>query len=221
MEDMEKRIREMFQREKDKKLENYRQLNRYAVKGGTLFTGSSLMELFPVCEYCMDAGIRGPVYNRGIGGYVTDEFLKALDVMLLDLEPSRVFINIGTNDISAQPGGEPWQVHLEKNYRAILSALKEKLPEATVYMMAYYPVNPDTPGGKQNPGLVVRTNAALEEANRMVALLAREFGYHYIDVNDGLKDEQGRLLAEHTQDGMHFDAEAYRSVFERLLPYLA
>ena len=29
MEDMEKRIREMFQREKDKKLENYRQLNRY------------------------------------------------------------------------------------------------------------------------------------------------------------------------------------------------
>ena len=82
-------------------------------------------------------------------------------------------------------------------------------------------MNPDTPGGKQNPGLVVRTNAALEEANRMVALLAREFGYHYIDVNDGLKDEQGRLLAEHTQDGMHFDAEAYRSVFERLLPYLA
>ena len=115
MEDMEKRIREMFQREKDKKLENYRQLNRYAVKGGTLFTGSSLMELFPVCEYCMDAGIKGPVYNRGIGGYVTDEFLKALDVMLLDLEPSRVFINIGTNDISAQPGGEPWQMHLEKN----------------------------------------------------------------------------------------------------------
>lgn len=221
MEEMEKRMREMFLWEQQKKLENYRQLNRYAARGGILFTGSSLMEQFPVCEYCMDAGVKTPVYNRGIGGYVTDQFLEALDVMLLDLEPSRVFINIGTNDISAQPGGESWQTHLERNYRSILCALKERLPETEVYMMAYYPVNPDTPGGKQNPGLVVRTNAALEEANHMVALLAREFGYHYIDVNDGLKDEQGRLLAEHTQDGMHFDAEAYRSVFERLLPYLA
>jgi lysophospholipase L1-like esterase len=39
-------------------------------------------------------------------------------------------------------------------------------------------------------------------------------------VNDGLKDENGNLKAEHTLDGIHFDAAAYRTVFEHLKKYL-
>ena len=35
-----------FQKEKEQKLSSYRQQNRYIRKGETLFTGSSLMELF-------------------------------------------------------------------------------------------------------------------------------------------------------------------------------
>ena len=54
----------------------------------------------------------------------------------------------------------------------------------------------------------------------MVQCLAAEFGFRYIDVNDGLKDESGSLKAEYTQDGIHFDAAAYRLVFERLKQYL-
>ena len=54
----------------------------------------------------------------------------------------------------------------------------------------------------------------------MVEALAAEFGFHYIDVNDGLKDAAGNLLAEHTPDGIHFDASAYHTVFERLKQYL-
>ena len=66
----------------------------------------------------------------------------------------------------------------------------------------------------------VRTNENIDRANRMVQGLAAEFGFHYIDVNDGLKDGEGKLLAEHTQDGIHFDSAAYRTVFERLKPFL-
>ena len=66
----------------------------------------------------------------------------------------------------------------------------------------------------------MRTNANIDRANRMVENLAAEFGFHYIDVNDGLKDTQGCLQLEHTQDGIHFDAAAYRTVFERLKKYL-
>ena len=66
----------------------------------------------------------------------------------------------------------------------------------------------------------VRTNGSIARANHMVASLAEEFCFHYIDVNDGLKDEAGTLHIEHTEDGIHFDAAAYRTVFERLKPYL-
>ena len=66
----------------------------------------------------------------------------------------------------------------------------------------------------------VRTNENIARANKMVEDLAAEFGFHYIDVNDGLKDAEGSLKADHTRDGIHFDASAYRTVFERLKKYL-
>ena len=204
-----------FRQQQEMKLENFRQQNEYIQKRQTLFTGSSLMELFPITEYCLNEGL--PVaYNRGIGGYTTDDFLAAIGPMLLDLQPARLFINIGTNDIRSMPEGEDWFTHLSANYRKICEIIREQLPDAVVYMMAYYPVNPH----RDNPALQVRTNENVARANQMVQSLADEFGFHYIDVNDGLKDAEGNLQIEHTMDGIHFDAAAYRTVFERLKQYL-
>ena len=208
-----------FESDKKRKLNNFRQQNAYIGKGKTLFTGSSLMEHFPITEYCLNEGLPA-AYNRGIGGYTTDEFLAAIDVVLLDLRPSKLFINIGTNDIRPMPEGEDWFAHLSANYRKICEIIRDQLPDTTVYMMAYYPVNSDAPAARENPGMKVRTNENIDRANRMAEGLASEFGFHYIDVNDGLKDEQGNLRIEHTQDGIHFDAAAYRTVFERLKKYL-
>ena len=39
-------------------------------------------------------------YNRGVGGFITDELLENIDTCILDLKPSKLFINIGTNDLS-------------------------------------------------------------------------------------------------------------------------
>ena len=219
---MEKQMMEVFmermQQEKMRKLNNYRQQNAYIQKGKTLFTGSSLMENFPITEYCLNEGLP-MAYNRGIGGYTTDEFLESIDAMLLDPQPAKLFINIGTNDLRALPNGEDWFSHLSANYRRICEIIREKLPDTMVYMMAYYPVNEETMR-RTNPEPAVRTNEAIGRANRMVSHLAAEFGFCYIDVNDGLKDANGQLKAEHTQDGIHFDAAAYRTVFERLKKYL-
>jgi len=208
-----------FNHEKERKLTNYRQQNAYVQKGRTLFTGSSLMEHFPITEYCLNEGL--PIaYNRGIGGYTTDEFLAAIDTMLLDLQPAKLFINIGTNDLRPLPDGEDWFAHLTGNYRKICEIIRDKLPGTIVYMMAYYPVNSSVPLAQGNSSMLVRTNENIARANKMVEGLADEFGFYYIDANDGLKDENGNLKAEHTRDGIHFDAAAYRTVFEHLKKYL-
>ena len=208
-----------FQQEKEMKRARYRQQNAYIRKGETLFTGSSLMEQFPITEYCLNEGL--PIaYNRGIGGYTTDEFLAAINDVLLDVEPAKLFINIGTNDIRDMPEGEDWFTHLSANYRAICEIIRDKLPKTAVYMMAYYPVNLDALQARAGQGPVVRTNENVVKANEMVRALAAEFGFHYIDVNDGLKDETGSLKAEYTRDGIHFDSAAYRTVFDRLKQYL-
>ena len=209
-----------YQREKEKKLRFFRQRNLYVKPGQLLFTGSSLMEQFPISEYCATEGVPLVAYNRGIGGYTTDEFLEAIDDVLLDLAPAKLFINIGTNDIRPMPDGEDWFAHLSANYERICEIIRDRLPDTEVYMMAYYPVNGSLPAARENPGMQVRTNANIDRANRMVEGLAKIFHFHYIDVNDGLKDAEGRLMAEHTLDGIHFDPAAYRTVFERLKRYL-
>ena len=82
-----------FNHEKERKLTNYRQQNAYVQKERTLFTGSSLMEYFPITEYCLNEDL--PIaYNRGIGGYTSDEFLAAVEPMLLDLQPANAWTRI-------------------------------------------------------------------------------------------------------------------------------
>ena len=212
-------LTEIARSEKERKLRCYQQQNAYIQKGRTLFTGSSLMEQFPITEFCLNEEL--PIaYNRGIGGYTTDDFLEAANTVLLDPQPRKLFINIGTNDIRPMPPGESWLAHLSANYRRICETIRERLPDTVVYMMAYYPVNSCVPGAKDNPALAVRTNDNIAVANRMVRGLADEFGFRYIDVNDGLKDGNGNLRAEFTEDGVHFSAEGYRTVFERLKRWL-
>ena len=50
--------------------------------------------------------------------------------------------------------------------------------------------------------------------------LAEKLGCRFIDVNDGLRDENGRLKKEYTIEGIHMYANGYRVVLENLRKYL-
>lgn len=201
---------------KAEKINRYRELNKTAEKHGILFAGSSLMEMFPVEKFAAEQGIT--VCNRGIGGFVTQELLDNLDACILDLAPRRLFINIGTNDLSI--ADMPISAVMD-NYRLILQKVRAALPDAEIFMMAYYPINYEAAAEDMKPCLRVRTNEKIEAANREVEKLAKELGARYIDVNAPLKDSRGRLKAEYTIEGMHIREEGYRAIYPLLAPYLA
>ena len=90
--------------------------------------------------------------------------------------------------------------------------------------MAYYPVN-ENAAGEDAPEYLKymfknRTNENILTANTEVEKLAAEFGYHYIDVNDGLRGEDGRLKKEFTIEGIHMYANGYCVVLENMRKYL-
>lgn len=58
------------------RLERYRILNEKVKKGEILFTGSSLMEQFPIDELRMTEEMDAVIYNRGIGGFTTEDMLQ-------------------------------------------------------------------------------------------------------------------------------------------------
>ena len=226
LEDYVKKMEELAERrgreEQQTKVRNYRCLNRMAKKGAILFTGSSLMEQFPASEMAASAGIPGPIYNRGIGGTTTDDFLREIDTVLLDLEPSVVFINIGTNDMTDRIYGDKWMDHLEANYDEILRRTKERLPGTKVYCMAYYPTNRHLPDMDEMRWQMLkdRSKENIAECNRRVQALAEKYGYSFINVNNGLCDENCEQKAELAIDGVHMYAEAYEIVFRNLKKYI-
>lgn len=124
--------------DKEMKLERFKEENKNAVKGQIVLTGSSLMEMFPVNKFLAERGSDIIVYNRAIGGYITDELMQVLDTCVFELEPRRVFINIGTNDLS--DSRIPMDRIME-HYDSIISSIEQRLPKTEIYLMAYYPVN--------------------------------------------------------------------------------
>lgn len=200
---------------KEQKLAYYKQRNRTAPKGGILFAGSSLMEMFPVERFAAEEGIA--VINRGVGGFVTQELLDNMDTCILELRPSKLFINIGTNDLSH----DDWSLaEVMARYEAIITRVREALPDTAIWMMAYYPVNRDAAPEEMKPVLDIRSNAKIDRANAEVAKLAAKRGCRYIDINAPLKDEKGNLKAEYTYEGIHIQEEGYRAIFPLLLPYI-
>lgn len=210
--------KEIWRLEKEQMVKDFHIWNKDAIKGQTVFTGSSLMEMFPIEKWVKELGPNAPiVYNRGVGGYRTTDLLPILDACVFELEPRKVFINIGTNDLSDDT------IPLEtvmSNYDRIITQIEEKLPGVIIYMMAYYPINYEAATEEMKPCLLIRTNEKINRANELVEQLAAKHGQKYINVNAPLMDEQGRLKAEYTIEGMHIKPEGYRAIFEDVMAYV-
>ncbi len=205
--------------DQEKRLEQYRRLNPFARKGQIVFTGSSLMDFFPVNELQQSLGISGCIYNRGITGYVTTQLLEHVQELILDLQPSKLFINIGTNDIGRGMGDE-----LFVNYEKIIRRVKDELDDCRVYVMAYYPCNDLDDFGlsqaEHEARFKTRNAESLRLANVELERMAERMGCRFINVNEGLYDERGRMKKALCLDGVHLQADGYVPILNNLRPYL-
>ncbi|WP_338113144.1 GDSL-type esterase/lipase family protein [Paenibacillus artemisiicola] len=205
------------------KLKEYRMLNRHAKQGQILFVGSSLMEGFPIHEMQLswNLGLDRVIYNRGIGGTTTADLLQSMDACIFDLAPSKLFINIGSNDIGAEGYSKE---ALLMNYASIMDQLQARLPLCEVFVMAYYPVNAGADFGMEESEkaamFATRTNANLLEANAAIEQAAKQHGFTFINANEGLTDGEGNLKPEFTVEGIHLWPNAYRVILENLKKYL-
>lgn len=211
-------IREMSRREKEGKVERFRELNRKARKGQIVFAGSSLMEQFPVYEMLLGRELPYTIYNRGVGGFTTWELLENLEPCILDLEPGALFLNIGTNDMN----GEDFVLsEFMDRYESILMRILEKLPKVKIFLMAFYPSNLEAaPDPHTRAAFACRTNERIKRANEAVRELSEKYKAVYLDLNGPLTDEKGNLRKELTLDGVHMHVEGYELVMDQLVKVL-
>lgn len=220
MKDFQEFLEHQGRIERINKLERYRRLNQYVKKGQIVFAGSSLAEQFPIHEFVSELPASTLIYNRGVSGEVMNGFAQNLQILIYDLAPSKLFINIGTNDMNSPDFQEA--VHLER-YETLLREIQEHLPTTTIYLLSYYPVNPEKESfiPKEHVAQMFKTrnNEAIVHLNQQFELLASRLGITYIDVHHCLLDSEGRLEADLTIEGMHLWPDAYYKIFQVLRPY--
>lgn len=144
--------------------------------------------------------------NRGISGDITFGVLERLDEVI-SRKPAKVFILIGINDISRNI---PDSVILS-NYKQIISRIKRGSRKTKIYFYTLLPVNSTFAKFKNHYGKdehVLWLNDQIKSfSDKKVTVI--DLYAHFLDDNK-------RLKAELTHDGLHLKPEGYQ-VWSELL----
>lgn len=204
-------IRNLLRKSIDEKIRQYRKFNAIADKNGIVFLGDSLTEFYQVQEFFHNRH----VYNRGIASDTTEGVLRRLEENVISLAPRKVFLQIGTNDFHHRRAVD----YIVTNIKRIIATLRERLPEAEIYLISLYPVNPKISfSGKMIT--FPRKNKKIDRINALLSEYAGASGITYIDINGALKNDKGLLKPEYTIDGLHLTNEGYLLVTDILKKYI-
>lgn len=176
------------------------------VKNGTIiFLGNSLTEQFDFSDFQNEK-----IENRGISGDFTKGVLLRIG-NVIQSKPSKIFIEIGVNDILAGYSAK----EILNNYQLLILEIKEKLPNTKIYIQSILPVF------LQNTFYISN-----KEANKKIQ-----------NVNEGLKKKSiennavfvnlhehffmnGKLNSDFTTDGVHLTKKGYKKWKEIIEPYV-
>ncbi len=214
---MDVEMKEIMVRTQRELVRNYRELNQTAVRGQTVLAGSSLMENFRVNELLMSRGCHKIVYNRGIGGMTVREYDQVLDVCVLDLKPSKLILNIGSNDLNI-PGDTVG--NLMAGYRPLLERIQRNLPDCEITLLAYYPCRKGEGTAPPIPGRIARSMDTILAANEQVRLMAQDHHVGFRNLNEAVSDPEGYLDPEIAIDDIHFSQAGYIKILDLLEPLL-
>jgi CubicO group peptidase (beta-lactamase class C family)/lysophospholipase L1-like esterase len=173
-------------------------------RGGALFIGSSTIRRW---DSLGDDFPGHRVINRGFGGSEIADATHFADRIIFPYEPKQIFLRAGGNDIHA--GKLPEQVAAD--FAEFVRTVRGKLPEAEILYIAVNPA-PARWGEKDK-------YRALNQRIRELALHLPRVGF--VDCYDISLTDTGRARPElFVADKLHFNAEGYRVLADRVRPYL-
>lgn len=180
-------------------------------KGGVLFFGDSIIEMYDLDKHFPDKGY----INRGISGNRTAEMLARLDSNVIAVKPSKVIIIGGVNDMG-------YNVPIDEcltNYSLIIDNISSALPGCEILVQSIYPLRPET----TLMGLIgvkARNNDKVVIWNQSIKQLAIDKDCQYIDTYSVLVDSKGKLNREYTVEGLHINNIGYGVISRYLSTYI-
>ena len=174
-------------------------------KGAVVFIGSSTIRRWSTLASDFPDQ---KVLNRGFGGSQIADAVHYADRIVIPYEPRAVVLRSGGNDLNA--GKTPEQVF--EDFRQFVARIHGKLPETQIYYISL------------SPSIARLKQADKEKAlNEMVkGFVAGNPKLTYIETYDMVLGADGQPRPElFVEDKLHFSAEGYRLLVDRVRPHLA
>ena len=166
--------------------------------GNSITRGSSFHEYFSDKKIC----------NLGYPGDNLDGMLLRVD-QIKAVNPSKVFIMAGINGLQYQTLSI-----FDDKYEKLVKSVKEKNPQAEIYLQSILPVNKTILGNKK-----YANNEKIIAANDILKKIAVSNDCTYIDVHS-LYYKNGELDPSLTKDGVHLLPQCYEKWAELLKEYI-
>jgi lysophospholipase L1-like esterase len=154
--------------------------------------------------------------NFGWGGDETQNILWRLNNGELDnVKPKIIVLLAGANNVgnnspqgSDDPRDDPRVRDTTRGIKAILDVCRRKAPSATIVLMGITP---------RNDNMLVMP--IINEINQRIAKFADGKKIRYLNINDKLADNDGRLFeGMANKDGLHLDVKGYQVWADALKP---
>lgn len=188
--------------------------NKSEKRENYVLLGDSITSVYPISDFF---SYGTPIVNSGFSGFKTSDLLKDMDKSVYRYNPSKVFIEIGTNDLNDE------NISKEEIYNNIVSIannIKTNRPYAKIYIESIYPINR---GNDRKIDLAMvgrRENIDIVELNKKLKSYCENNEVEYIDIYSKLADEEGNLRLEYTKEGLHLSNEGYSVVSDILKKYI-
>lgn len=162
------------------------------------------------CEFNELMGNRH-IKNRGIVGDIVQGLIDRIDPIIKG-QPRKLFIMCGVNDISHDVSADSIARAMER----LIVMVKQGSPRTKIYLQSLLPFNNDVREWK----LLKGRDHVVVEANRLLEQVARRQRVTWINLYPLFVDDQGRLRADLTNDGLHLMGKGYLIWRDALRPHL-
>ncbi len=176
-------------------------------KSDIIFVGNSITDGAEWSELFHDLRVK----NRGISGDISAGVLNRSDE-IAQRKPSKVFLMIGINDLAR--GITPDSII--RNITLALRYIKYYSPASKMFVQSILPVNDAF--GKFNSH--TNKGKSILQLNDTLLRLADSLHYTFIDLYHSFCDQQGKLNAAFTNDGLHLTGDGYLLWKHLVFPFM-
>jgi len=191
--------KEPISRYRQKRLDSFAKQDVSNLQKGTVFLGDSITHRYPIDRFFR----KKRVVNRGIGGDTMGGIkhqgvLNRLESTVYNLDPQRIVLLIGVNDI-IWSHGTAFKTKLEQ-YEYLVETIRKDRPDTELWCISVLPAR----------GKYAKKNKAIKAFNRHVAEVSKKHRAKWLDLYRYFANKDGELLQKLATDNVHLNRRGYR-----------